>query len=162
VEAWVVVLHGGDAGRRYALGGPRLTIGRGADNAVALAAAGVERYHAAILRHGARYTLVDLGAARPTEVAGYALAPGEHYPLWHGDTIRLGDEAALRFHQPAANPEAQPTMRLPVTAPAAELTTRLPTTPPAVGDDDPTQRFRAARPPWWARLWPGRVRPRRR
>ncbi len=78
--------------------GPLLTIGRGPDNAVHLAARTVSRSHALIRRLGdGNYYVVDIGSANGTFVNGRRIVVP--HVLADGDSIEIGDYL-LEFHCP--------------------------------------------------------------
>lgn len=89
----VRVLTGGDVGRRVELTGTRMVLGRLPDCAVPLDDATVSREHAALVRRGGAWWVVDLGSTNGTKVNGRTAA---ELPLSHGDRIELGD-AVLEY-----------------------------------------------------------------
>lgn len=85
----LVVRHGGTTeGASLALRGSRLTIGRLASCDLAIEDTTVSREHAAVVRRGDTWWVVDLGSTNGTRVNGTRAA--EH-PLEPGDRIALGD-----------------------------------------------------------------------
>jgi hypothetical protein len=79
----------GDATREFALAGSVTTIGRGADQAIALRDLGVSRTHARIECGSEGVTIVDLGSRNGTVVNGRCLKAARA-PLREGDRIRIG------------------------------------------------------------------------
>jgi ABC-type multidrug transport system ATPase subunit len=86
------VLH---AGERSVLVSGSLTIGRLADNDVAISSDAVSRYHARIEAAPGGYRITDLGSRNGTQLSGERFV-GESRWLANGDTIVIGD-AVLRF-----------------------------------------------------------------
>lgn len=59
----------------------------------------ISRRHARIEQEGDRFYLTDLGSANGTKLNDRRLPPNEKTPLWDGDVIELGRNAArLTFH----------------------------------------------------------------
>ena len=81
---------------------PRVTLGRGDDNDVAVGGPGVSRKHAEIVRSTDGYHLRDLESTNGTSVNGVDLAGGEHI-LQHGDDIRLGTSKVSLVFRTDAN-----------------------------------------------------------
>jgi hypothetical protein len=86
----LVVAGGEDAGARTALTGSRVTVGRLASCALTLTDSTVSREHAALVRRGDRWWVVDLGSTNGTRVNGVRAA---EQPVAPGDRIELGDVA---------------------------------------------------------------------
>jgi hypothetical protein len=84
----LVAGSGPDAGARAALSGSRVTIGRLASCNLTLSDSTVSREHAAIVRRGERWWVVDLGSTNGTRVNGVQAA---EQPIAVGDRIELGD-----------------------------------------------------------------------
>lgn len=78
----------GPGGQRLELRAPRHTIGRLPDCDLHLDDSTVSREHAAVVRRGDRWWVLDLGSTNGTRVNGVGAA--EH-PLDDGDDIELGD-----------------------------------------------------------------------
>jgi hypothetical protein len=87
-EACLVIRSGGGrAGETYALRAPRVTIGRHPDADIFLDDVTVSRDHAAILREGDTYTIVDEGSLNGTFVNRRR---GERVVLADGDELQIG------------------------------------------------------------------------
>jgi ABC-type multidrug transport system ATPase subunit/pSer/pThr/pTyr-binding forkhead associated (FHA) protein/ABC-type multidrug transport system permease subunit len=86
------VLH---HGRRIAVGGAGLTIGRLGDNDVTIPSSAVSRYHARISPVPGGHWVVDLGSRNGTQLNGERFR-GESRWLANGDTVVVGGQA-LRF-----------------------------------------------------------------
>jgi hypothetical protein len=82
------VRTGVDAGARLVLDGGRVTAGRGASCDLVVRDTTVSREHAAFLRRGDAWWVIDLGSTNGTRVNG--LRAAEH-PITPGDRIELGD-----------------------------------------------------------------------
>ena len=86
----LVVADGEDAGARTPVTGSRVTIGRLASCSLTLTDSTVSREHAALVRRGDRWWVVDLGSTNGTRVNGVRAA---EQPVAPGDRIELGDVA---------------------------------------------------------------------
>jgi hypothetical protein len=86
----LVVANGEDAGTRAAVTGSRVTMGRLASCALTLTDSTVSREHAALVRRGDGWWVVDLGSTNGTRVNGVRAAEQRVAP---GDRIELGDVA---------------------------------------------------------------------
>jgi hypothetical protein len=87
-EACLVIRSGGGrAGETYALRAARVSIGRHPDADIFLDDVTVSRNHAAILREGDTYTLVDEGSLNGTFVNRRR---GERVVLADGDELQIG------------------------------------------------------------------------
>ena len=96
--ACLVLIYGGELGRRYEIEGP-LTIGRDpGSNAIVLESPDVSRQHALVTPREHGWAICDLGSTNGTHVND-APASGEQ-PLASGDLVRVGrGPAALSaFH----------------------------------------------------------------
>jgi len=82
------VRTGVDAGSRLVLDGGRVTAGRGASCDLVVRDTTVSREHAAFVRRGDAWWVIDLGSTNGTRVNG--LRAAEH-PITPGDRIELGD-----------------------------------------------------------------------
>lgn len=92
-QATVRVVSGPSPERTIALRGIRATVGRMSDNPVPLEDPTVSRQHAAFVRRGDRWWIVDLGSTNGTRVNGTLAA---EQALSHGDRVELG-ETVLEF-----------------------------------------------------------------
>jgi hypothetical protein len=86
----LVVASGEDAGARAPVVGSRVTIGRLGSCALTLTDSTVSREHAALVRRGDGWWVVDLGSTNGTRVNGVRAA---EQPVAPGDRIELGDVA---------------------------------------------------------------------
>jgi hypothetical protein len=84
----LVVRSGEDVGRRAALTGARLTIGRAEDSSLVLSDSTVSREHAALVLRGDTWWVVDLGSTNGVRVNGLRTS---EQPLGRGDRIEFGD-----------------------------------------------------------------------
>jgi hypothetical protein len=84
----LVVRSGGTAGAAIPVQGTRLTAGRSSDCDLTIDDTTVSREHAAFVRRGAAWWVVDLGSTNGTRVNGSRAA--EH-PLQPGDRVEFGD-----------------------------------------------------------------------
>jgi hypothetical protein len=87
-ELHLVVRTGPSAGNRVPVTGSRLTIGRQSTCHVHVQDTTVSREHAAVVRRGGTWWVVDLGSTNGTKVNGVRAA---EQPLTPGDRIELGD-----------------------------------------------------------------------
>lgn len=84
----LVASSGDDAGSSAPVSGSRVTIGRLASCHLTLSDSTVSREHAALVRRGDRWWVVDLGSTNGTRVNGVQAA---EQPVAPGDRIELGD-----------------------------------------------------------------------
>jgi pSer/pThr/pTyr-binding forkhead associated (FHA) protein len=82
------VRTGVDVGARLLLEGGRVTAGRGSSCDLVMRDTTVSREHAAFVRRGDAWWVIDLGSTNGTRVNG--LRAAEH-PIAPGDRIELGD-----------------------------------------------------------------------
>ncbi len=82
------VRSGVDAGARLTLDGGRVVAGRGTACDLVVRDTTVSREHAAFVRRGDAWWVIDLGSTNGTRVNGVRAA--EH-PIAPGDRIELGD-----------------------------------------------------------------------
>ncbi len=82
------VVTGPSAGQTVAVSGHRMTLGRLSSCHVPLQDSTVSREHAALVRRGASWWVVDLGSTNGTRVNGVQAA---EQPVGPGDRIELGD-----------------------------------------------------------------------
>jgi hypothetical protein len=86
----VHIVAGPGAGARIPVAGQRMTIGRLTSCNVTIDDSTVSREHAALVRRGDRWWVVDLGSTNGTSVNGVQAA---EQPVAVGDRIELGDAA---------------------------------------------------------------------
>jgi hypothetical protein len=86
----VHIVAGPGAGARIPISGQRVTIGRLSSCNVTIEDSTVSREHAALVRRGDRWWVVDLGSTNGTSVNGVQAA---EQPVAIGDRIELGDAA---------------------------------------------------------------------
>ncbi|MEM9598723.1 MAG: GGDEF domain-containing protein, partial [Acidobacteriota bacterium] len=86
-HACVVMIYGGELGRRFPLQGI-VTVGRGSDNTIVLELDDVSRQHARFYALGDECFVSDLGSTNGTRVNGTRLA--SEYQLRNGDLIQVG------------------------------------------------------------------------
>lgn len=79
---------------------PDLTIGRGADNDIALSSKTVSRRHAVLVFRDGRWFVEDRGSANGTFVNETRIPFGVPHPLRHADAIGIGSEKLI-FSWPA-------------------------------------------------------------
>jgi hypothetical protein len=84
----VHIVAGPGAGSRVPISGQRVTIGRLSSCNVTIEDSTVSREHAALVRRGDRWWVVDLGSTNGTSVNGVQAA---EQPVAVGDRIELGD-----------------------------------------------------------------------
>jgi hypothetical protein len=84
----LVASSGDDAGSSAPVRGSRVTMGRLASCTLTLSDSTVSREHAALVRRGDRWWVVDLGSTNGTRVNGVQAA---EQPVAAGDRIELGD-----------------------------------------------------------------------
>ena len=111
------VIKGRQKDESFALGEPRMTIGRGDEADIKLADWFVSKLHAEIERRGDKYILRDLGSWRHTCINGERV---EERVLEPGDQITLGPTLTLQFGIRPIGPVAQPLKRIPHELAAAD------------------------------------------
>ena len=84
----LVIRSGSSAGTAVPVRGTRLTAGRSADCDVILDDSTVSREHAAFIRRGDAWWVVDLGSTNGTRVNG---ARAAEHALQPGDQVEFGD-----------------------------------------------------------------------
>ncbi len=89
----LIGVRGPLAGRTFELSDQPLSLGRAADNHIAIASPRASRHHAQIRREGAAFVLYDLGSGNGTLVNGQRI---QRALLQPGDLIDIGDEV-FRF-----------------------------------------------------------------
>ena len=77
----------------YTFDTDRVTIGRGGESTLVLPDIKrvISKEHAAVVRSGQGYDLLDLGSKNCTYLHGEALEPGRAYPIQSGDTFTIGE-----------------------------------------------------------------------
>lgn len=91
----LVVERGDLAGREFPLKRSVVSIGRGADNDLALPVQGVSRFHARLERGRGGWLLTDVGSTNGTQVNGQPLAKQQSHLLYPGDRITMGSAVLL-------------------------------------------------------------------
>jgi pSer/pThr/pTyr-binding forkhead associated (FHA) protein len=104
-----VMRSGPTPGVIYPLEGDQLTIGRDANNGVAINDAEVSRKHSRLTFQGGKYVLEDLGSTNGTFVNGQRLAGP--VVLKAGDVVSLGEQIVLMYD--AINSDAGATVAVP-------------------------------------------------
>ena len=102
--AYFVVQGGSNAGQLHLLGEPLFTIGRVADNDLAIGDTRVSRRHAHVRREDYRYYLEDLGSTNGTWLNGARLS--EPAQLRNGDQVQIAG-VLLVFHDPSTTTQAE-------------------------------------------------------
>jgi predicted component of type VI protein secretion system len=96
MAAYLEILSGRSAGRRYPLGAQEVVLGRDESCEISLLDEAISRRHAAVARRGERWVLRDLGSRNGTALNGFPLPAGREEALRTGDEIAIGG-ARLRF-----------------------------------------------------------------
>jgi len=99
--AKMVVIQGVAPGLQVLLDRPKTGIGRRQDNHLVLDSTTVSRRHGQVTRDSNRYEIKDLNSRNGILINNERLKPNERRPLFHGDTVRLGDQQ-LVFLNPSA------------------------------------------------------------
>ncbi|MHB1844018.1 MAG: GGDEF domain-containing protein [Deltaproteobacteria bacterium] len=86
-EAALVVIHGGELGRRFPLAKEELVIGRGRKVDVEVDDESVSRRHAVVLREAGEPVVRDLGSTNGTLVNDRKI---DEYVLRNGDLVKIG------------------------------------------------------------------------
>lgn len=144
MTARLIGVRGLLTGRTFDLSDQPLTIGRAADNHIAIASPRASRHHAHIRREGAGFVLYDLGSANGTLVNGQRV---QRAVLQPGDLIDIGDEV-FRFE--AAYQQDATMLGAPAAAPppyAPPPASRQPY-PPASYPPSPAQPPAPTAPPY--------------
>ena len=111
--AWLVYLTGSKSGRTEPIGEEPITIGRGAQNKIALEEVAVSREHARVTRDlsaAKKYFLVDVGSANGTYVNGKKVA---RKVLRDDDHIRIGETVLVFKMVGKPKTDAKPAKRKP-------------------------------------------------
>src|SRR6186997_2846677 len=99
-----VMRSGPTPGVIFPLEGDQLTIGRDANNGVAINDAEVSRKHSRLTFQGGKYVLEDLGSTNGTFVNGQRLAGPR--VLKSGEVVSFGEQIVLVFEMITFNPDA--------------------------------------------------------
>ena len=121
----LVMRSGPTPGAVFPLEGDQLTVGRDANNAVAINDAEVSRRHARLNFQGGKYVIEDLGSTNGTFVNGQRLT-GPHV-LKPGDVVAFGEQIVLMYD--AANIDPGATIASPR---QAAMRTAVPTPAPVI------------------------------
>ncbi len=93
----LVVEAGDEIGTIYPLEGEEIYIGRDEANDIVIADPEISRHHARLRRHGATFTVEDLGSTNGTFVDSQQVTAPT--PLKNGSEIRLGPFVTLIFEE---------------------------------------------------------------
>lgn len=99
--AKVVVIHGAAPGLQVILDRPKTIIGRLRSNHLVLDSTTVSRRHGRVTRDNNCYQIEDINSRNGILINNERLKPNERRLLFHGDTLRLGDQQ-LVFLNPYA------------------------------------------------------------
>ena len=99
--AKMVVIQGIEPGLQLLLDRPKTVIGRSQHNQLVLDSTTVSRRHAQVTKHSNLYEIEDLNSRNGILINNDQLKSNERRPLFHGDTVRLGDQQ-LVFLDPCA------------------------------------------------------------
>jgi pSer/pThr/pTyr-binding forkhead associated (FHA) protein len=99
--AKMVIIQGIAPGLQLLLDRPKTVIGRSQHNQFVLDSTTVSRWHAQVTNESNRYEIEDLNSRNGILINNQRLKPNERCPLFHGDTVRLGDQQ-LVFLNPCA------------------------------------------------------------
>lgn len=95
IRPTLCVLSGREPGRNYPLPSGSTVVGRSAGASIVLDSDGVSRRHAALVHHGGRVEIVDLGSTNGTHVNGEPVDQRGRM-LAEGDRVQVGD-AVFKF-----------------------------------------------------------------
>ena len=93
-RAVLIRMDGAHAGQLLSLSRDECTIGRNAGCNLAIADAGVSRFHARIVHDGSGHTIEDMGSRNGTFVRGQRIT---REALVDGDWVQLGPRASFRY-----------------------------------------------------------------
>jgi pSer/pThr/pTyr-binding forkhead associated (FHA) protein len=99
--AKIVVIQGATPGLQVTLNRPKTTIGRRQSSDLVLDSTTVSRRHGRVTRDNNRYEIEDIHSQNGILINNERLKPTERRPLYHGDTLKLGDQQ-LVFLNPSA------------------------------------------------------------
>ena len=114
----LVVLEGSEAGREYSLVQATTLIGREPGLHIVLAAPGISRRHARVIRRGDEYLLEDMGSSNGTFLNGKQITAAEL--MRSGDNVSFGHLVGMRFLGPQS--DATQVRSLPKEQPSAAPT----------------------------------------
>jgi pSer/pThr/pTyr-binding forkhead associated (FHA) protein len=100
-SAKMVVIQGTAPGLQVILDRPKTTIGRLRSSHLVLDSTTVSRRHGQVTRDSNRYQIEDVNSRNGISINNERLKPNERRLLFHGDTLRLGDQQ-LVFLNPYA------------------------------------------------------------
>jgi pSer/pThr/pTyr-binding forkhead associated (FHA) protein len=100
-SARIVVIQGARPGLQIILDRPKTTIGRLRSSHLVLDSTTVSRRHGQVTRDSNRYQIEDVNSRNGISINNERLKPNERRLLFHGDTLRLGDQQ-LVFLNPYA------------------------------------------------------------
>lgn len=112
--ATLILLQGGNPGRRFECDGETTTVGRQSDCAVCLDDPAVSRRHARLLRQGDSFRIEDLGSSNGTYVNGLRIESAQ--PLTEQDTLQIGPYVLTLHLRPMQETETDPVVRSQVPA----------------------------------------------
>jgi pSer/pThr/pTyr-binding forkhead associated (FHA) protein len=98
--ACVIVIYGGELGRRIELPLGEITIGRDEESAISVELHTISRHHARIFMRKRTHFVEDLGSTNGTFVNGAPVT--DVVPLGFGDVIQVG-QVRLRLERPRAD-----------------------------------------------------------
>ena len=104
-QACLVVIYGGELGRRIPLDSEPVECGRSPNVAIPIDDDAASRKHARIRRYGDTFVVTDLGSTNGTKLGGsrvesIALAPGASFQLGNVDCVFIGDGEEADYSAP--------------------------------------------------------------
>ena len=91
-SAKIVVIEGAAPGLQVILDRPKTIIGRLRSNHLVLDSASVSRRHGRVMRENNCYEIEDINSRNGILINNERLKPNERRLLFHGDTLKLGDQ----------------------------------------------------------------------
>jgi pSer/pThr/pTyr-binding forkhead associated (FHA) protein len=91
-SAKIVVIEGAAPGLQVILDRPKTIIGRLRSNHLVLDSASVSRRHGRVTRENNCYEIEDINSRNGILINNERLKPNERRLLFHGDTLKLGDQ----------------------------------------------------------------------
>ncbi|HEY2920018.1 MAG TPA: FHA domain-containing protein [Candidatus Binatia bacterium] len=91
-SAKIVVIEGSAPGLQVILDRPKTIIGRLRSNHLVLDSASVSRRHGRVMRENNCYDIEDINSRNGILINNERLKPNERRLLFHGDTLKLGDQ----------------------------------------------------------------------